>query len=238
MVVRGRHLYDTQESKVVLRGVNLPLLDDWDFPTTDKLSELVKTGANAVRIEWYMYDQPSRQPYTLENLDDFLNKCGQNQLIPILGLWDATSQTDINLLDAFIPWWKSNAGLLNKHQEYLIINLANELGSYKWSTKDPEDALIEFRDKYISAIISVREQLHMPIMVDAPDGGTRIDVWNRIGQTLIDQDPDHNLLLSVHSYWASYEGTCEIPTAVAANLPIVFGEIANKQDDPDAKDPI
>ena len=75
MVVRGRHLYDTQESKIVLRGVNLPLLDDWDFPTTDKLSELVKTGANAVRIEWYMdYQQPSRQPYTLENLDHFLNK--------------------------------------------------------------------------------------------------------------------------------------------------------------------
>src|SRR5919199_1224398 len=57
--VKGRFLRDNERRKVILRGINLPLLDDWAFPGTDKLAELEKTGANAVRIQWYMqYPQP------------------------------------------------------------------------------------------------------------------------------------------------------------------------------------
>ena len=71
----------------------------------------------------------------------------------------------------------------------------------------------------------------MPVMIDAPDCGTSIEVWTAIGQELIDHDPDHNLLLSVHAYWASYDGAPFIAQAVNLTLPIVFGEIANKQPD-------
>ena len=71
----------------------------------------------------------------------------------------------------------------------------------------------------------------MPVMIDAPDCGTSIEVWTAIGQELIDHDPDHNLLLSVHAYWAAYDGTPFIAQALNLNLPIVFGEIANKQED-------
>lgn len=36
LYVQGRNLYDTNEKKVVLKGINLQLLDDWSFPATDK----------------------------------------------------------------------------------------------------------------------------------------------------------------------------------------------------------
>ena len=81
------------------------------------------------------------------------------------------------------------------------------------------------------ALTSIREKLHMPVMIDAPDCGTSIDAWITIGQELIDHDPDHNLLLSVHAYWAAYDGMPHIDSAVNGNLPIVFGEVANKQDE-------
>jgi mannan endo-1,4-beta-mannosidase len=57
----GRYLHDPNGKKIILRGINLPLLDDWDFPQRDKLTELEKTGANAVRIQWYKdYGNPDR----------------------------------------------------------------------------------------------------------------------------------------------------------------------------------
>src|SRR5690242_7377048 len=49
----GRHLHDPNGQQIILRGINLPLLDDWSFPPGDKLADLEQTGANAVRIEWY-----------------------------------------------------------------------------------------------------------------------------------------------------------------------------------------
>ncbi|WP_199728658.1 cellulase family glycosylhydrolase [Corallococcus sp. CA053C] len=232
--VEGRHLRDPQGHRIILRGINLPLLDDWTFPPDSKLADLEQTGANAVRIQWYIdYPQRNRPAYTSADLDAFLTQCKSNRMIPILGLWDATCNSEPTVVNTrLIPWWTSDevVSILNKHRQYLIINLANELGFYRWKVAPPA-ALDEFKDAYKTAITSIREKLHMPVMIDAPDCGTSIDAWVTIGQELIDHDPDHNLLLSVHSYWAAHDGMPHIESAVAANLPIVFGEVANKQDE-------
>jgi mannan endo-1,4-beta-mannosidase len=231
---KGRHLHDPNGNKVILRGINLPLLDDWNFPQSNKLADLAQTGANAVRIQWYIdYENPQRPAYTLDDLDAFLTQCKVNRIIPILGLWDVTCQSDPTLVNTqLVPCWTSAevVTVLNKHKQYLIINLANELGFVRWSN-DPVAALTEFNNAYKSALISIRSHLHMPVTIDAPDCGTSIDPWIEIGQELIDSDPDRNLLLSVHSYWAAYDGMQYIDIAVNLNLPIVFGEVANKQDE-------
>lgn len=240
--VEGRHLYDPDGNKIILRGLNLPLLDDWGFPAGDKLADVELTGANAIRIQWYINyprrpDDPERPAYGAADLDTFLTRCKANHMIPILGLWDVTCNKNVALLNTqLMPWWSSDeiVAVLNKHQQYLIINLANELGVYRWADSDP--ALLDtFKNAYKSALTQIRQKLHAPIMIDAPDCATSIDVWPAIGQELIDHDPDHNLLLSVHAYWAAFDGRPHIQTAVDRNLPLVFGEIANKQPDEDNK---
>jgi len=230
----GRHLHDPNGKKIILRGINLPLLDDWNFPPNNKLADLEQTGANAVRIQWYInFENAERPAYTIADLDGFLSQCKAKRMIPILGLWDVTCQADATLVNTqLIPWWTSDevVSVLNKHKQYLIINLANELGFVRWSA-DPATALGEFKNAYKSALTSIREKLHMPVMIDAPDCGTSIDALITMGQELIDHDPDHNLLLSVHAYWAGFDGIPQIDSAVNGNLPIVFGEVANKQDE-------
>jgi mannan endo-1,4-beta-mannosidase len=230
----GRHLHDPSSKKIILRGINLPLLDDWDFPPGDKLADLEQTGANAVRIQWYInYPGAGRPAYALADLDTFLTRCAANRMVPILGLWDVTCQPNATLVNTqLLPWWTSDevVAVLNQHKQYLIINLANELGFYHWSA-DPATALSDFKNGYKSALTSIREKLHMPVILDAPDCGTSLDAWLTIGQELIDHDPDHNLLLSVHAYWASFDGMPHIDSAVNVNLPLVFGEVANKQDE-------
>src|SRR5436309_13236461 len=104
--VKGRYLYDNGREKVVLRGVNLPLLGDWAFPGSDKIAEIAKTGANAVRIQWYaQYPNPQRPPYAVADLDAVLDKCRTSRLIPILELHDCTCQSDPGLVNTQLMAW-------------------------------------------------------------------------------------------------------------------------------------
>jgi mannan endo-1,4-beta-mannosidase len=225
LYVEGRLLHDPHGNPVILRGINLPLLDDWVFPGSDKLADLALTGANAVRIQWCLdYGDDRRPTYTLADLDGFLDRCKTHRIIPILGLWDATCGGDVGVLNAqFIPWWTSDdvVAVLNKHRQYLIVNPANELGVYRWAGASPA-ALDEFKEAYKTALTAMRGRLHMPVMIDAPDCASSIEVWTAIGQEIVDHDPDHNVLLSVHAYWAAYDGTPFIAQAMNLNLPVVY----------------
>lgn len=229
----GRLLRDPNGKVFVPRGINVPLLDDWHFPGKDKLSDIAQSGANAVRIMWYInYGNPKRPAYSIADLDRFLSQCKAKHMVAILGLWDVTCGGDATLVNSqLIPWWTAEevVTVLTKHKQYLVINLANELGIFRWA-EDPAVALNEFKSAYKTALTQIRGALHVPVMIDAPDCGTSIHAWTAIGQELIDHDPDHNVLLSAHAYWADFDGVPHIDTAVNANLPIVFGEVANKQD--------
>ena len=102
MYVSGRMLYNNCKDTLVLHGINYPVLDDWDFPAnmntgSEKLSEIEKTGANCVRIQWYNnYRNVARSAYALKDLDSLLTRCARYKIIPIVGLWDLTSSGDWN----------------------------------------------------------------------------------------------------------------------------------------------
>ncbi|MEH2422788.1 MAG: hypothetical protein V7K48_18290 [Nostoc sp.] len=129
-------------------------MDDWNFPQGDKLAELEKTGANTVRIQWYKdYGQPNRPSYSISDLDNVLTRCRKSRIIPIVVLADLTCNSDPQLLNTqLIPWWTQNDVLkvLKKHESYLIINLAGELGLYRW-TDNQQAALNSFKNAYKSA---------------------------------------------------------------------------------------
>jgi len=235
--VDGHYLFDTADNRMILRGINLPVLDNWGFPPDSRLAELEQSGANAVRLQWYAkYGSPTRPAYTLSDLDTLLDMCRVNRLIPILMLADCTCQADPGLVNTeLVPWWtrRDVVEVLNKHKKYLIINLGNEVGNYRW-TASPASALANFTNAYIAAINSIRtKELEMPVMVDAPDCGSTLGAFTStsLGKDLIDNDPCRNVLLSAHAYWAGYDGMAELGTSAAATLPIVFGEVANKQDE-------
>jgi len=234
MYMQGRYLYDAKGQQMILRGVNYPVLDDWGFPAADLITEIEKSGANTVRLQWYK-TYNGRPAFNDTNLDNLLTKCKNNQMIPILELHDVTCQSDANLVNTqLIPWWTNPArvAMLNQHKKYLIINLANELGQYRWQGYSTA-ALNNFKNAYKTAITSIRNAgLKMPIMIDGSDCGSDIRIFIDAGQELIDHDPEHNLIFSSHAYWAGYNnGNTDLTTAINANLPLVFGEVANKQDE-------
>ena len=154
----GRYwLRGNDHKRIILKGINLPLIDDWDFPAKSpygRLEDLARSGANCVRIQWYA-TPPSAQrpPYSTADLDRVLERCRTLRLVPIVELHDLTCKPDPNLLNSqLVPWWTRPdvVKVLRRHERYLIVNLANELGQYRWANWSP-DALTTFKNAYGSA---------------------------------------------------------------------------------------
>ena len=166
----GRSLLDTEGREVVLRGVNLPLLDDWGFPGV-QLDDLETTGANCVRIEWYVnYPGPGRPAFSLDDLGGYLTRCRAARVLPILGLWDLTCEGDVDRLNTeLVPWWTTGRRRRTQrppgfpgHQP------GHELGVYHWGD-DQTAALTSYRDAYTAAVSGVcAAGLGVPIMIHAP----------------------------------------------------------------------
>jgi len=235
LTIAGRFLKDRDGQRLILRGINLPLLDDWNFPGNDVLAEPMRTGANAIRIQWYVnYPNADRPKFSLDDLSAVLEKCGSAGIVPILMLADLTCAFDADEVNTtLIPWWTSPevVSLIAAHQQYLIINIANEVGAYRWSPNQ-KAGLAAYSKAYGQAIAQIRASgVRVPLLIDAPDCGTSLDAFLSAGRQLMSSDPNKNLLFSAHAYWAAYDGMSFIHPCVAANLPILFGEIANKQDE-------
>ncbi len=242
LYVNGKNLFDYCGDTIILRGINYPVLDDWEFPQTSEVSgQIAQTGANTVRISWYMnYGQASRPAYGLKDLDTVLTRITRLKMIPVLELHDLTCQTGYEELNTVIlPWYTqpSVLALLQKHKRNLILNLVNEYGFVRWAS-NPALARTSYRLTYQTLVQGLRSAgLHIPLMIDAPDCGTSLSVLVSEGAALQQSDPDHNLIFSVHTYWYGYTGNdsiamrTELQTALNAQIPLVLGEVATQQDD-------
>jgi mannan endo-1,4-beta-mannosidase len=104
--------------------------------------------------------------------------------------------------------------ILIDFEPYLLVNIANE-----WSGN-----LLA----YEPAITLLRESgIHHTLVVDGSGFGQSINSILQAGPTLLDADPEHNLLFSVHMY-ASFAETPAITSALtrasAVALPLIVGE--------------
>lgn len=215
--VQGRHLYTKNGEKVILRGVNRMAV--WAEPTGRfSLPQIEKTGANAVRIMWMMGK-------SAEEFDEIVRNTVQLGMIPIIEIHDATG--DWSKLPAVIDYWLNPAtvAVIKRHQEYLLVNIANEAGN------DVSDN--DFKEAYKSAVIRMRAAgIHVPLIIDPSSWGRNVEQLLNTGTWLQEQDPDHNLMFSVH-WWHSDNNTERITTAleksVALKLPLIVGEFAHKE---------
>jgi mannan endo-1,4-beta-mannosidase len=240
--VSGKNILGPCGDTLILRGINYaPYNWGWS-PTQLRINEIALSGANCVRLVWYKTPAtgtPTTTYTNLTNLDSVLSKCIQNKLIPILDLHDQTCQNNTTNLINMCTWYTQPAvkALINKYKHSLILNLANEALYVTW-TSSPATAQTAFTNTYTTIINSIRaNNITVPLMIDAPDCGQNLDVLTAVGNTLQTNDPQHNLIFSAHAYWYSFANNDsltmlnKINSALAQNIPLVLGEIANTQDD-------
>jgi len=241
MYVQGNTLYDKCGSPVVLHGVNYPVLDDWSFPATSEVSaQIEQSGANAVRIQWYINYGQNRPAYALKDLDTVISRIARLDMIPIVELHDYTCQSGFGELAANVVPWYTQAdmlALIDKHKAYLIINFANEYGAVNWAA-DPAAAQNSFQTAYGNAVNAMRTAgIDVPLMIDAPDCGTSSNRLLNVASALRAADPQDNLIFSVHAYWYGYANNDSltmrnhIQQMANSGSCFMLGEVANFQDD-------
>jgi hypothetical protein len=216
--VFGRQLYDKCGEKVILRGVSNPNI--WfgssGLPAYD---EIEQTGANVVRIVWDTNG-------TASQLDEAITNCFDRYMIPMVECHSATGVWS-KLPNVVNYWTKPEiAAVLIAHEEYLLLNIANECGDYSVSAT-------AFRTGYEAAILQIRDAgIHVPLVIDGTDWGKNINVLQSEGPALIEADPDHNLIFSIHMWWPAMYGYSvsdiadEIEQSVNMCLPLIVGEFS------------
>jgi mannan endo-1,4-beta-mannosidase len=213
--VSGRDLHDRCGEKVVLRGVNEMIVWSSGKDGVPEFAEIAKTGANVVRIVW-------NEEGSASELDAAISNAVTAKLIPMIEHHSATG--DLSKVAAVVDYWTQSdvVEVLKKHEAYLLLNIANEAG-----TSDPQST---FETTYQSAIDRIRETgVRMPLIIDGTQWGQDIDMLQAAGPGLIDYDPEHNLLFSVHMWWHDPSGSkvvSELQESVDMNLPLIVGEFA------------
>jgi mannan endo-1,4-beta-mannosidase len=214
--VDGRFLYDRCGKRVLLRGVNEMIVWSDARDGLPEFTEIAKTGANVVRIVW-------TSEGTAAELDVAIQNAVTAQLIPIVEHHGATGVlTDVPTV---VDYWVQAdvVQVLLKHQAHLLVNIANEAGDDKVTQQ-------AFEDTYKASITRIRDAgVKVPLVVDAPTWGQDIDRLQASGPALLTHDPLHNLMFSVHMWWADPTGTrvkTELQQSVDMQLPLLVGEFA------------
>jgi mannan endo-1,4-beta-mannosidase len=227
--VLGRDLYDRFGTRVVLRGVNkMSVFDLEDAEGRISFPEIRKTGANSVRIVWAITQNlaPGGAATSPARLDALVTAALDNHLIPMVELHDATGAWD--RLDDLVDHWTRPAVLevVARHTPHLLVNIGNEVG-------DDTVTAAQFADGYRRAVAALRRAgIHTPLVIDSADWGKDLALLNGTATGLLADDPDGNLLFSVHLYWSVACGFdsarigTELQAAVTVGYPLIVGEFA------------
>jgi len=228
--VNGSSLQDFNGNNIVLRGVNYPIIDDYnvqldDFQAVeDKIDQVAMSGANCIRFQWYtngvhykdQLDPATNPGYGPGTLDSYVNDGSLSHMISytrskgmisILELHDLTGGNDNAVFQSQIMGFWTDPDvtqLIEENKTHLIINLANEYGLVRF-TGNQTAASTAFRNNYITAIQALRNlNVDVPIMIDAPDYGQSSTELLAVADDLLAADTQGNIIFSTHTYWFGY----------------------------------
>jgi mannan endo-1,4-beta-mannosidase len=202
-------------------------------------NEINKSGANCVRLvtgaEGWIWAIQSNTPKKKRELVELAI---QAELVPVIEVHDGTGigNCDYNAngklgLKQIVEHWllPENVKLLNDYEEYVILNIANEWG--------PNDSSYFYC--YKEAITRLRKSgVNNLIMIDAGGnvGQNPASIIN-YGESLLETDPQRNLMFSVHAYafWRTNDKVFSswtppnlvettIPKLAKLNVPVMIGE--------------
>jgi mannan endo-1,4-beta-mannosidase len=182
------------------------------------MPEIAKTGANAVRIFWYV-----TRGRGVAGMEPAIEAALANQMVPVIEAHDSTCTWAMDGIES--AWLAPDAvALIKKFEGQLIVNIANEANAPDLGT---------FTSTYSRIIRSMRDAgIRVPLMIDAASRCGRD--WQSLlnqGRALLDADPDRNLIFSAHLYDPmSAEGyAAAFRQFNDLGLAFVVGEFANRE---------
>jgi Cellulase (glycosyl hydrolase family 5) len=199
--VRDGKLYDAKGNEFRIRGVNRV---HWD---SDSAAGLVRSGSNTVR-----WDLDFSRSAAL-NTDLVMQQSIDNGIVPVVGNWTGTCNSDPAKLSAIVSTWVAQASQWTKLDKYLIVNVANEWG--------PANSTV-WRDSYISAIARLRAAGYTgAILVDSGGCGQDDADLSQYSQAVFESDPQRNVIFAAHLYGGSNDYSASIQAVRKGNPTVI-----------------
>lgn len=214
-------LKDANNNSFVIRGINNPHI--WfDNEAFKALDLIVNTDCNTVRVVWEVKGLARR-------LQQIIDRCKTLKMVVMPELHDATGKDGVEDLIKMAQYWVSNdvRNVLDDNRQYVLVNIANE-----WSSRGISHNT--WRDAYKECIKIMRNAgIANTLVIDGAEYGQNLKCIQSYGQQLLDYDPQHNLLFSVHMYgdWNnSAKIVEELQKTKNQNLPLIVGEFGYNYD--------
>ena len=192
--VKGSKLYDGNGKEFIFRGVNVE--HAWFTSKTKfSLDEISSLGANSARIVLATGLKWTKTSYS--ELEKVISYCENAGLICVLEVHDFTGSDDPkDITDKAVEYWSEMKNLLNKHLDYVIVNIANEwLGTWNKGSL--------WGDTYVTGVKKLRALgIKNAIMVDASGWGQESGPIIKDAKRVLEADPDKNVIFSYHVYAA------------------------------------
>lgn len=211
--VSGSSLRDANGNNFIPVGINNPHI--WfDTEAFNALPDLASKRVNCVRVVWDRSGSPTR-------LEQIIARCEALKIVALVELHNGTGSNSAAELNTNAQYYASNSGVFTRHARSVLINIGNEWGDFFIADT-------AWRDAYRTAITTIRNSgIVTTLVCDGPDWGQRATAALTFGQELLNFDPQHNLLFSIHMYGA-WNNSADINTTMASfkskNLPMVVGE--------------
>lgn len=208
-------LIDAEGQVFVIRGMNNP--HAWFGEKAYMALDGIKSvGCNTVRIVWDTRGKDT-------DLERIIKRCIELEMIPMVELHDVTGNTSGERLSEMATWYAepNRVQMLMKYERFLLLNIANEWGANKTKAT-------YWQSSYSRCIDIMRKAgYRTTLVIDAPGWGQNIEPIIECGQKVIDSDPLHNILFSIHMYgsWNKADKIKEKLTLCRQKeLPIIVGE--------------
>ncbi len=227
--VQDGKLLDPTGTAFIMRGVNNPHNYYYDR-ALDALPKISNFQFNTVRVVWCADTLlrsgrcDPKDMHSLEQLEAVLKKAWDEKLVVMLTMQNATGSDSAEDLALLIDWYvrAEVVALLQKYQNNLIINIANE-----WiaNTSGRENLYVT---TYKSAIRRMRSAgLSHVIVVDAPGWGQDFQGLLKTYEDI--QNFDKNVMFSSHMYelYGERQRVSEVFGLVRQKkIPYLVGEFA------------
>ncbi|MBA3705858.1 MAG: T9SS type A sorting domain-containing protein [Bacteroidetes bacterium] len=208
MKTQGRFLYNHCGEKVIIRGVEHMLY--WTDTEGTRIAEISKSGANSVRLMLSVDD------ITGPKLKALLQKCINEKMYVSVAIWKPWLNRDF--------WARTEIkAVLLEYENYITIH---GLGEAEYSNDD-----VRWQNEAKEVINKIRAAGYKaPIDILTSTFGRDPNPIFKYGQSLVDYDPLHNIILGVQMYWGKwYEGEFGMTIAAGCqkfatlNFPVQVG---------------
>ena len=224
--VQDGKLYDANGNIFQMRGVNAnhnwnASARDNDEMYLDAIRYMKATGVNAVRAVFGPTRIPENEAdpeeylkwhytgYTTALRKNIVEEYIRYHIVPVVEYHNATGFNNPERVFDACRFWIGEKEWLDEYARYVILNITNEWGRGLANENEtdyaPGSSPEEWFNTYKKAITWLRrEGIKNLLVIDAFNYGSSLQSVLDYGQELLDHDPMHNVLFSIHSYGGWY----------------------------------